>query len=381
MRITVSPAAGFATAIAAGAVVATSLTVPVAADAATAAPGAPMRVHATEPSIEDLPIELDSGMCSQGPVGTVTQADGTQSQVMLTAAHCTTALDETWIPTESVFVPRPEGDELIGHRGPHELENGETGNFGVDMVNLVTGPDWSVVNLLDGVSTTRMADSVTHAGTPTGAPVELTGIRDYQNVPRGQVSVDNFGQPICKDGNNSGRSCGYQVFRTQHAVFSYGLDYANGDSGGINYDPNNGEAIGVTSQGWGPIGRAQTADAALQDAYGIPDGQVNEHFQLSESVEPHDTNFRTLNDDDAAAADWINQNYPAPDFRGEFDAEVANAQADAAKFGAELQAGVANGDFAAVESTASEAAATAEQYSHTLPELGINAALEEALSY
>ena len=137
----------------------------------------------------------------------------------------------------------------------------------------------------------------------------MTGVVDYSELQPGEVSVDNFGQPICSDGSRTGRNCGVQIFRVRNGVWAIShLD--KGDSGGNAYDPRTNQVIGVNSMAIGPVSRYQPADQALQDAYGIEDGKVNEHFQVEESTEPH-SEFRTIGQDMAADEAWIAENEPA----------------------------------------------------------------------
>ena len=112
--------------------------------------------------------------------------------------------------------------------------------------------------------------------------MQLTGIRDYRTLRPGEYSVDNFGQPICKDGATTGRSCGRQIARGRDTVYSVGVAAEMGDSGGVNFDPRDGAVIGISHGVIGPLFVSQAADRALEDAYGIPDGQVNQAFQLAD---------------------------------------------------------------------------------------------------
>lgn len=363
----------FTTFLSAAAVACASLAVSATASAATAAPGAPIRIQAAIPLIENMPRQLDAAICTQGPVGTVIDTDGTARTVMLTAAHCTLGLDDGWEPTSEVFVPRPQGDELIGYREAYRIDESETGDFVEDVANFSLGADWAVVELEEGVTTSRLAYSVDSHGRPQGEGVVLTGIRDYRDLGHHQISADNFGQPICKEGTTSGRSCGVQLFRSKDSVFSYGLDYQHGDSGGINYDPDTGEAIGMTAAAYGPIGHAQAADAALQGAYGIPDGEVNERFTLAESTEPHDE-YRTVAADGNETAAWMEANAPAPEpepapapapvqvpAAAAIDAAAAqldNFHGQAQQLADQAANQVAAGDLAGLEATAGQAAQT-----------------------
>lgn len=333
--------------------------------------------------MDGIPAEVDSASCSQAFAGTILRADGTRAPILVTSGHCVTSMDESFVPSDQVYVPRHEGNEVVGTREHFALEMPETGDQIGDFIGTTTGADWATVTLNPGVTTSRTSESVDKFGTPSGDPVVLTGIRDYQDLAPGQFSLDNAGQPICKDGATSGRSCGTQLLRTRNSVFHTGMDYQGGDSGGINFDPATGEVIGITTESYGPVGRAQPADVALQDAYGIPDGQVNERFQLAESTEAHDTNFRTLGEDQAATQAWLDQNsepVEVPNFRAEFDQEVATAQADAGYYSQQAGSQLATGDVTGAQATATEAAAVAQGYSESLPDLALGVAVQEFLS-
>ncbi len=128
------------------------------------------------------------------------------------------------------------------------------------------------------------------------------------------MSVDNFGQPICKDGATTGRSCGTQIGRSRNAVYSWNLGYKPGDSGGVNFDPRDGSIIGISSMGIGPVGKAQPADRIIEDAYGVPDGKVNEVFKVTESSAPR-AEFRKA----AGAAQRDAQHLAGKAVRGQFD--------------------------------------------------------------
>lgn len=350
--------------------------------------------------MEGIPAHLDTFSCSQGPSGTVQLPDGTTKSVMVTAAHCVTSLGPGYEVAPEVYVPKMDGNHVIGYReqASNPLVEAQP-SFAKETFDAFTVSDWSTITLLEDVPTSRVSDSIDFYGNSTADGVALTGIRDYADLGPYQVSLDNFGQPICKDGMTSGRTCGTQLARTQHAVFSWGLNYTHGDSGGNNYDPNNGEVIGVTSQAVGPIGRAQPVDAALQAAYGIPDGEVNEHFTLAESTEAHDDDFRPLAQDEAEVQEWYNENPPVapvqqaaapavsaapaaevaetPDYRAEFHADVEAAQNDAADATAQIQNSVFNGDVESAVATGEQALETAAHHAQVLPESAANAATQE----
>ncbi|UDL82027.1 S1 family peptidase [Corynebacterium uberis] len=337
-------------AIIAAAAAATML-LPAVAGAAEVAPGAPMRMPGEQPANVpvQVPPELLRGSCSQGVPGTVTLPDGSTKRVMVTAAHCVIGITKP-NPGPEVYVPTRDGDKLIGvadqgvpayeptfqERPAHE-----------EIRDALDAPDWGTVALRDDVTTSRAADSKDQFGVSHGQPVILTGIRDYPDLAIWEVSVDNAGEPICKDGSTTGRSCGIQLFRTSNGIWSVGLGYDHGDSGGVNFDPQTGEALGVTSMGIGPLQRAQPIDVALEQAYGIPDGQVNERFQLPEGTEQAD-DMRTLTDDHQVIEAWAEENLPpAPDYVADLNTAVTAAHTDAVAAGQQLA-----GDVAAVAQAA-----------------------------
>ncbi len=263
---------------------------PLSAQAATVVPGAPMITHYAEPVSGIDPAKLPL-TCSQGPNGTVTLPNGKTAEVMLTAGHCVKpianagpALDKT------VEVPTKDGDQVIGTvdrgQGPIENPQGDYDTLMEAVDDTVNSPDYGTVRLNEEATTSGAATSIDGDGNKTGS-VKLTKIRDYKDVPAGQVRFDNLGQPICYKGQTSGGGCGVQVLRAENGVWSV-IPYQKGDSGGVNYDPRTGEVIGVSSMVFGPVGRAMPADKALEEAYDIPDGQVNEHFQITESQEKMD---------------------------------------------------------------------------------------------
>ena len=94
--------------------------------------------------------------------------------------------------------------------------------------------------------------------------------------------MDNFGQPICKDGATTGRSCGRQIARSRNTIYSVGVTAEMGDSGGVNFDPRDGAVIGTSNGVIGPLFASQAADRAIESAYGIPDGQVNQVFKIAD---------------------------------------------------------------------------------------------------
>ncbi|WP_018117378.1 hypothetical protein [Corynebacterium mastitidis] len=288
------------------------------ATAAEVAPGAPMRMatDSFEGLAEEVPLEvMTTAACSQGVPGTVTLADGSQRDVLVSAGHCLYGIEGEGVETyPEVYAALPEGRRLIAQREHGDKVYPATQDGGVEsVIRQFDGPDWATAEVVDGAEMTRVADSVDQYGRRHGDPVVLTGVRDYRDLGPWEVDFDNLGQPICKDGQTSGRTCGIQLMRTSNGVWHTNLSQP-GDSGGVNFDPTTGEAIGVTSMGFaGLLGRAQPMDVALEQAYGIPDGQVNERFALPESTQPH-TPAYTLVEDLGQAVEWAEQNLPEEEF-------------------------------------------------------------------
>ena len=286
-----------------------------AATPALAAPGGAFRVFAENPPKHlpagkgvniAIPPEASAASCSQGPNGTIRG-----KRVMLTAGHCLQEEkgspkmgNEVTVPVNRQYLP-------IGTRGkvhkPTDYENTVWPHeFFWDTINT---DDWGIVQLHDGVPATGLSQSKDAQGHAHGAPVRLRSIRDRSTLPHNTFSTDNFGEPICKDGATTGRSCGTQIGRSRNGVYSWGLNYDFGDSGGINYDPSDGAVVGVTSMGLGPLGKAQPADRIIETAYGVPDGKVNEEFKLEDSTAPH-TNFTPLDTEQKQITDTVRQNNP-----------------------------------------------------------------------
>lgn len=324
-----------------GAVLAAAACATVAAPLAQAvsiAPGAPMRTHAVIPSFPGMPAELDSMMCTQGPVGTVTLEDGTRRTVMAAAGHCVNPMPgmgingEEFTPTSEVFSPKATGDEKIG-----TVDKSYVGFLANDIApdaSVVDSlyyafatPDWSFTAVDDPANTSRVAHARDFDGVPAATTTELTGVKTYSDLPAKGSSFDNAGQPICKYGQTTGHTCGTQLFRMQDAIFAVGLDAVPGDSGGINYDPNSGQAIGMTSQRLGTLSRTQPLDSALNEAYGITDDQVNERFVLPDSTAAQDPDLRSGNQDGEAQIQWMRDN----------NAHPANPILDAVIFGDDTQ--------------------------------------------
>lgn len=309
-----------------------------AATPALAAPGGAFRVFAENPPKHlpagkgvniAIPPEASAASCSQGPNGTIRG-----KRVMLTAGHCLQEEkgspkmgNEVTVPVNRQYLP-------IGTRGkvhkPTDYENTVWPHeFFWDTINT---DDWGIVQLHDGVPATSLSQSKDAQGRAHGAPVQLRSIRDRSTLPHNTFSTDNFGEPICKDGATTGRSCGTQIGRSRNGVYSWGLNYDFGDSGGINYDPSDGAVVGVTSMGLGPLGKAQPADRIIETAYGVPDGKVNEEFKLEDSTAPH-TNFTPLDTEQKQITDTVRQNNPdLPIYTPEeaWNKAVETAQADAA---------------------------------------------------
>ena len=331
-----------------------------AAAPALAAPGAPIAM------LNDGSDSFEhTARCSQGPVGTVRTLEGETKRVMVTAAHCLESKSRTVRPV--VFAPvrehgkvgYPRVGDVDKQRTPFELGNGEL----MDFYRIIDEPDWATVRLAPGAEASGVSSSVDQKGRGPSAPVAITGVKDYRNL-RGDelISFDNAGQPICKDGMRTGRSCGVQMFRTQNFVWHFGVGYESGDSGGINYDPRTGEAVGLSIVGLGPLGNSQQVDRALEDAYGIPDGQVNEAFTPATPAPRAD--FAPLYEEVAQSSpDKAPQLIDGPQPRELLDRAVMGAQADAARFSAEAaQLPQAEDPVAAAQDLAGRANAAAQQH-------------------
>lgn len=310
----------------------------VAAEPALAAPGAPMRaVPEHVPSTFPLPTgqelkvppEFFSMVCTQGPIGTVRTPEGPQ-RVMLTASHCVNTLPGG-LPVKNEFSAPVNGKYIrLGQRvASNHLAPGALDLS--DPVESIRTADWGIVRLDDSVNATSLSQSRDWNGGNQGEPVRLTSIRDYRTLAPGEVSADNFGQPICKDGSTSGRTCAKQIGRTRNGVYSWNLGYAQGDSGGVNFDPRDGAIIGVSSMTLGPLGKTQPADRIIEDAYGVADGHVNEVFTVSESTAPH-ANFDISGDEEKrveAEIERMNPGVTPPVPREELRKAIGEAQGEA----------------------------------------------------
>ena len=313
-----------------------------AAETALVAPGAPMRVFPSDMpqtltnkrgQTLKVPPAVFAATCSQGPAGTVRLPDGTNRRVMLTAAHCVESQPGKRPVSPEVKVPQGKDYVRVGVRDRSSNPPAAALDLSDPMLSVQTS-DWGVVLIDDAVCSTNQSTSRSQAGRQQGAPVQLTSIKDYRTLHPGEVAVDNFGQPICKDGATTGRSCGTQLGRTRNGVYSWGLNYDHGDSGGVNFDPRDGSVIGVSSLVLGPLGKTQPADRAIEDAYGVPDGQVNRTFQLSQPEAPR-AEFPTTNEESNNVDQYILENNPdfkpaAPkDPKQELNKAVGAAQQDA----------------------------------------------------
>ncbi|AQQ14247.1 hypothetical protein CGLAU_01280 [Corynebacterium glaucum] len=313
-----------------------------AAEPALAAPGGPFRVPPKDPPqtvpspVGDLkvPPETFAMTCSQGPTGTLTTPDGKTQRVMLTASHCVNTMPGLPEVKGEVFVPLESGYARIGERIASNVMPESTYDLSDPILSARTA-DWGIVLIDDSVNATRVSFSRDSDGGVYGEPVELTGIRDLPTLQHGEIVFDNFGQPICKDGATSGRSCGTQLARTRNGIYSWDLYYLEGDSGGVNFDPRDGAILGVTSMALGPLGKLQPADRILEDAYGIPDGEVNNYFVLTDSTAPH-TAFVPSGEESVridAEISAMNPDIQPPDGRAELETATANAQQDARQLG------------------------------------------------
>lgn len=290
-----------------------AMVTPAAANAVVVGPGDPIRTP-MEASPWNGFRHVNSPMCSTGVPGTVTDYYGQEHRVMLTAGHCLNSDPVSGLPivTGEVYVPTTEGDKRIGTAGAHRWETPPE-DGGLEMIPAAfNGADYGVIVLDPDVETTAASYSIDEYGQSHGESVVMTGIQDNPDLERGEVSFDNLGKPICKDGIRTGRACGYQIFRARNGIWTVGIGVDHGDSGGNAYDPTTNEVIGVNSMVLGPVSRVQPADIAIEEAYGIPDGEVNNHFQVSDSTAQRDSTYRTLDEDMTADQEYYEQNNPQP---------------------------------------------------------------------
>lgn len=276
-----------------------------AAAAPVVGPGDPIRSPMAD-SPQENNRYVGVPMCSSGVPGTVTDHFGEKHRVMLTAGHCVNSQNVPGLPIVNgeVYVPTKQGDQHIGKAGAHRFEVPVDDNNPSTLLRAFNGADYGFIVLDPEVATTAASYSEDENGESRGEPVVMTGIQDNRTLEPGEVSVDNLGKPICIDGSRTSRSCGHQVFRARNGVWSVGLGMDHGDSGGNAYNPETDEVIGVNSMVIGPISRVQPADVAIEEAYGVPDGQVAENFQVSDSSAQRNTEYRTISEDSAANADY-----------------------------------------------------------------------------
>lgn len=355
-------------------------------------PGSGLRMLPDQPEttivIQDktyhLSEEFSAWTCSQGPSGTVLTGTGERIPVMLTAGHCISELDSSDDPLRpEVYVNlSTEGYRRVGMRDKVGRINLDDKNTPLHLLpnDLLNSHDWGTVRLDPGVTASRSATSRDQFGGRESHPVAMTGIKDYRTLGPTEVSVDNFGQPICKDGILSARSCGTQLARTRYGVWSWGLTYEKGDSGGNNYDPRTGEIIGVTSMGLGPLGRAQPADVILEEAYGVPDGRVNEHFALPEDTTPAAPQKSLADEQRALQTELEGQGLEIPelpDFRKEFNDELGRAHGTAEQTAAGLAQAASASDVDAAARTLQEAHDKAAAHADRLGAYGLGIVISE----
>lgn len=318
-----------------------SLAAPAAeAQPALAAPGAPFRIFPENPPATftiprsgevQVPPLFWVRTCTQGPIGTVRTPDGATQRVMLTASHCVNDL-EGLPPIKNEFsVPVGGNYTRIGERTASNDIKPSAIDLSDPMESIRTA-DWGIMRIDDSVSATNLSHSADYNGVSTGEPVALTTIRDFRTLAPGEVSADNFGQPICKDGSTSGRSCATQIGRTRNGVWSWNLGYQQGDSGGVNFDPRDGAILGVSSMTLGPLGKAQPADRIIEDAFGAPDGHVNEYFTVADSTAPRANFGATIEEEKLVEQQLttLNPDFEDPVPRDKLRQAVTAAQEDAA---------------------------------------------------
>ena len=349
------------------------------ASPAIAAPGAPMRLrpfdaaspfgpgNATFKEVTGLDVHPDmlARVCTQGPVGTVTLPDGTQQRIMVSAGHCLVAEDVSgMLMGRNVDAPVRGGYKKLGSIDLVHTNGLPSGyeTLGESTQKALRAEDWGIVVLDDGAGADGSASSRDQFNRGPSAPVTLTGVRTYRTLAPGEIALDNFAQPVCKDGSTKGRTCGVQLFYTANNVWSLNLGYATGDSGGVNFDPNTGQIIGVTSLGLGPLGTAQRADRAIESAYALPAGKVNDYFTPA-APNRNRADFMSIKDEEVEFNRYFTEHNPGlspemiaqPTPRQQFDQAVANATADVDVIAADLR------DFAVLGAAAAVAGVPLDQ--------------------
>ena len=383
------------------------------ASAAIAAPGAPMRLrpfdaaapfgqgNATFKEVTGLDVHPNmlARVCTQGPVGTVTLPNGAKQRIMLSAGHCLAAEDVTgMLMGRTVDAPVRGGYKNIGTIDLVRTNGLPSGydQLGTSAQKALRAEDWGVVVLDDGVATDGAASSRDQFNRGPSAPVPMTGVRTYRTLAPGEIALDNFAQPVCKDGSMKGRNCGVQLFYTANNVWTLNLSYATGDSGGVNFDPKTGQIIGVTSLGFGPLGTAQRADRAIESAYDLPAGTVNEHFTPA-APNGNRADFVSAKEEEAEFNQYLTEHNPGvtpemiapPTPRQQFDQAVAHATADAGVIANDVRdfavlssvaavAGVPLGQIADAGNTVANAVGTyANAHITNVVNAGVYAALDE----
>ncbi|MDO4610866.1 hypothetical protein [Corynebacterium sp.] len=292
-------------------------------------PGDPIRMPEKTSPVDAEGRHLDTAMCSSSVPGTVIDENGRAHHVQLTAGHCVgLGPDEGFRDGTGtvIYAPAYGGDERIGVIGPNrfpdptaglpENPEGDPANTMEVIIGLpdrgLNGPDWAFIELDDDVAGTGVSASRAEDGWVGGPGAPMTGVVDYGELAPGQVSFDNLGKRVCIDGTRTSRQCGYQVMRFRNGVWAVGLWMDHGDSGGNAYDPDSNQVIGANSMRLGPFNRFQPMDTALEEAYGIPDGQVNERFTVDGAVN-RDAARRTVDEDLPATRAWRKETGQIPE--------------------------------------------------------------------
>lgn len=263
-----------------------------------------------------------TGMCSVALTGDVDTGDGSQP-VIVTAGHCAgdkgVDVDENApknkvVLTDGIYVPTRDGDVRVGDVEHHAAPSDDFNPADPLGLGMFAEDDYTIANATDNAQLVGGVQSTNSDGTVTSEKREVTSIRDYPRLDATQpISFDNLGQPICKDGSRTGRSCGTQLARTNNAVLSLGLDMTPGDSGGLTWDKNTGEAVGINSMvsqtPVGQLGRAQTIDYALENSYGILDGEVNDRFSIAGDTDTPRADLMTIDETTELSTEYQNEQH------------------------------------------------------------------------
>ena len=128
-----------------------------AAHSVTVGPGSPIRMPEPGAAVDDG-RHVKTGMCSTGVPGTVTDADGVQHRVIITAGHCVNPDGNPQLPqsTGEIFAPTHDGNVRIGEVGPAgfplmDENDPAAGDLGTVLDSSFNGSDYAFIVVDEGV--------------------------------------------------------------------------------------------------------------------------------------------------------------------------------------------------------------------------------------